>query len=823
MSSSALLQHADFLRALARSLVSDEAAAEDAVQEAWVAALERPPDAPGAARSWLRTVVRRFLGRSRANAIDRRWHERRAARPEAGVDPHWMEERERTIARVGEAVSALDEKYRSVVLLRFFEGLPPREIARRLQLPVETVRTRQKRALQALRGSLDDAYGGDRRSWCLALLPLTRLHRDAPAGSGLVASVITGFLTMNTLFKVSFVSLAVLAGALAFWLPGDEEAVSPPAAPLPLVADGELTRDAEPEQALPVVAGAAARMPLDQADQESPATSPPVTRGQVFDAGGRPAAGVALRLAGGGEWSGESDAAGEFALPATLPEERLIIDPPHVLVRRGWAMDEELVLLIAASRIDFTGRVVDETGVAIAGVDVSVESIPIVGFPRALDRTIRPVIHTTRTDDAGGFEHPGLPAELVTLHFTKPGFRPEALRIGADVELDGRVVLHPIVEPYTLSGTVVDDVGIAVPDALVAFVDERTRTDRSGAFLLEGSIADVPEEGADLAAAKRGFQTKLIPGFGSDRTDLLDEAPLELRFDGPSLEITGRLLYTSGEPHAGARVQLWQEEYVVGISTAEDLSAKGAEIPLLMDAFWSDPDPCLTDHRGAFVVKGLADRDYRLRILDLEEGLALTTEPIPAGSSGLSITLPDDTYQELSGSVVDEHGRAIEGMQVMASTWVIHNSDNHAVRTMRTTHTEADGSFVLSDVSRLASIRLRVLGDDSEFLDHAFWMEPDEPGEDLTLILERRCHFRVEVQDSEVHSFRILDELDEVLMISHFGAVGGDVGRRIFPLEEGRSPVVSTSDRARTLELLGTETRRVPIRLVAGEVTILRP
>ncbi len=823
MSSSALLQHADFLRALAQSLVSDETVAEDAVQEAWVAALERPPDAPGAARSWLRTVVRRILSRSRASTLDRRWHERRAARPEAGVDPNWMEERERTIARVGEAVSALDEKYRSVVLLRFFEGLPPREIARRLQLPVETVRTRQKRALQALRAALDDAYGGDRRSWCLALLPLTRLHHDAAAGSGLVASVSTGFLAMNTLLKVSLVALAILAGVLAFWSLGDEEPVTPRAAPSPLAAGGELARDEEPVPVQSEVAGVVARTSLGSDHEESAAAPLPVTQGQVFDATGRSLAGVALRLAGGGEWSGESDAAGEFALPATLPEERLVVDSPHVLVRRGWTMDDELFLLIAADRIDLARSVVDEAGVAIAGVEVSVEPAPIVGFPLALDRTIRPVIHTTRTGDDGALELTGLPAELVILHFNKPGFRPESLRVAADVELDGRIVLHPIEQLYVLSGRVVDDVGVGVPGALVAFVDERTRSDSGGAFQLKGSIADVPEEGAGLVAAKRGFQTKVIPDFGANREDLLAATPLELRFAGPSLEISGRLLYASGEPHPGARVQLWQEEYVVGISTAEDLSAKGAEIPLLMDAFWSDPDPCLTDHRGAFVVKGLVDRDYRLRILDLEEGLALTTDPIPAGSSGLAITLPEDTYQKLNGTVVDEHGRAVEGIQVIVSTWVIHNSDNHAVRTMRRTYTEEDGSFMLSDVSRLASIRLRVLGDDSEFLDHAFWMEPDDTGEDLTLILERRCHFRVEVQDPEVVSFRVLDEHDEVLMISHFGAVGGDVGRRTFPLDDGRSPVVSTSDRARTLELLDTETRRVPIRLVAGEVTILRP
>ncbi len=45
-----LLAHADFLRGLVRGLLRDEHAREDVLQETWVAALERPPDAPGAAR-----------------------------------------------------------------------------------------------------------------------------------------------------------------------------------------------------------------------------------------------------------------------------------------------------------------------------------------------------------------------------------------------------------------------------------------------------------------------------------------------------------------------------------------------------------------------------------------------------------------------------------------------------------------------------------------------------------------------------------------------------------------------------------------------------
>ena len=38
-----LLRHSEWAQALARRLVSDDATADDVVQEAWLAALRRPP------------------------------------------------------------------------------------------------------------------------------------------------------------------------------------------------------------------------------------------------------------------------------------------------------------------------------------------------------------------------------------------------------------------------------------------------------------------------------------------------------------------------------------------------------------------------------------------------------------------------------------------------------------------------------------------------------------------------------------------------------------------------------------------------------------
>ena len=57
MNSDELLDHLDWARALARTLVRDEATAEDLVQDAFAAALRRPPTERGKLRGWLGRVL----------------------------------------------------------------------------------------------------------------------------------------------------------------------------------------------------------------------------------------------------------------------------------------------------------------------------------------------------------------------------------------------------------------------------------------------------------------------------------------------------------------------------------------------------------------------------------------------------------------------------------------------------------------------------------------------------------------------------------------------------------------------------------------------
>src|SRR5947207_137657 len=159
-----LLAHEPFVRALARSLVRGDADVDDVVQETWLSALRSPPRHGGAVRGWLTTVARNVV-RQKVRAERRRAvREAAVAQPEGAPSPESLREREAVRRRLVDAVLSLDAAYRDPVVLHWFDGHPVHEVARRLSLPVETVRTRLRRALERLRGTLDAAHGGDRRA-----------------------------------------------------------------------------------------------------------------------------------------------------------------------------------------------------------------------------------------------------------------------------------------------------------------------------------------------------------------------------------------------------------------------------------------------------------------------------------------------------------------------------------------------------------------------------------------------------------------------------------------------------------------------------------
>ena len=79
-----LLAHADFVRALARQLVLDENRVDDVVQATWLTALQNPPRAAEAMRSWLAKVVRSIVYTMGREEERRNRREKKVAIGEAG-------------------------------------------------------------------------------------------------------------------------------------------------------------------------------------------------------------------------------------------------------------------------------------------------------------------------------------------------------------------------------------------------------------------------------------------------------------------------------------------------------------------------------------------------------------------------------------------------------------------------------------------------------------------------------------------------------------------------------------------------------------------
>ncbi len=197
-----LLVHAGFVRAIARRLLRDPELAEDVVQDTWVTALRRPPRQSGNVRGWLGTVARHLALRRRQREAQRPDRERRAARPEANT-AQGIDEVELT-RRIAGAVLALDEPYKTVILQRFYRDWTPSRIARETGTPVNTVKTRLRRALATLREQLDQKADGRRCLWVPALASLA----GATAGAA--------FLTAKKLLLAAVVLAAAGVGTVAW-------------------------------------------------------------------------------------------------------------------------------------------------------------------------------------------------------------------------------------------------------------------------------------------------------------------------------------------------------------------------------------------------------------------------------------------------------------------------------------------------------------------------------------------------------------------------------------------------------------------------------
>lgn len=214
-----LLAHAAWLRHLAFRLVQDHDIADDLVQETWIAALRRSPDAARSLRPWLAKVLRDGI------RMRRRGEGRRAAREDLAAvardevpTPEFLVERAEAQKVLVELVLRLEEPYRTSVLLHFYEGLTAAEISRAQGVPAGTVRWRLKVAVDQIRAWLDERMG-DRRRWAVALMALPKGALVMKATSKTAVAIVLLFMVLGTGFIIAFrrssTSSAVHAGGNA--------------------------------------------------------------------------------------------------------------------------------------------------------------------------------------------------------------------------------------------------------------------------------------------------------------------------------------------------------------------------------------------------------------------------------------------------------------------------------------------------------------------------------------------------------------------------------------------------------------------------------
>jgi len=156
-------------------MVHDAATAEDLFQQTWLRVAENAQrfDESRPLEPWLFSIARNaaidYLRRAHPESLDEPLPSG-ATRAEMipGAQPSAVEVmmgRQRS-SRLAEALGELTPIYCEVVTLRFEEEMKLEEIAEVLEIPLSTVKTRLRRALDALRAKLEHRLpGGELPGW----------------------------------------------------------------------------------------------------------------------------------------------------------------------------------------------------------------------------------------------------------------------------------------------------------------------------------------------------------------------------------------------------------------------------------------------------------------------------------------------------------------------------------------------------------------------------------------------------------------------------------------------------------------------------------
>ena len=379
-----------------------------------------------------------------------------------------------------------------------------------------------------------------------------------------------------------------------------------------------------------------------------------------------------------------------------------------------------------------------------------------------------------------------------------------------------------------------------------------TATDENGLFELDLTRAATDEEIMAIKANHRPATEEKPPNGWPEFVELV--------LGGPPLEIAGRVIDHEGKPVP--KLRMWIDDPspfgLVGRMPmyAENVMA-GAPVPPLAtesvaflpkedgDDYWdytTRPGPpsafwnwIETDGNGRFVMPGLEDRHYRLRMMHDETLAAHSTEPIRAGRDDVTVQLPKPKlHRRLKGRVVTEAGIPIAGARVRLSRTAFDRRSRvfggttyvGLVQPRESVMSDEDGRFAFEDVPKVGAKSDGVLGPHrSRFPPAHRRRGPEGPRDHRRGPLPRRRAPRTAHEPRSAARIGFADrdgERLDVLVIRD----GSFNAYTSVPLVDGRSGVVSVSSTAGELLLLDTDEELVegmPITLVPGEVTVLQP
>jgi RNA polymerase sigma-70 factor (ECF subfamily) len=501
-----ILEQSAWMRRIALALVHDAAMADDVVQTAWLRAVEHRTELHASPRGWLARVVRNLASKERRGERRREQREHAVARPEALPPTDDIAARIEVHRRLLDALSALGEPYRRTLTMRYLDELSGAEIAAREGVPEGTVRWRLAHALELLRGALDRRHGGDRRAWCLALLPSLR-DSNVPLSIGAAAAV-QGVLVMNVLAKVAVAAVAVIGvSAGVWWLRPDAQPAQPHAIAPASVAAAELAALPPPVETRAEVAPAAradeSAHTAPAAEAAAPAADAARIRARIVDAAGRPLARARVASEHPSA-SAESDGDGELTLDLSTKSgaRKAILTVSLARFATRWIEAE-----YAPGQTTSLGDLVLERGTSISGRVLAPDGKPqpdarvIAGEADIFGPDARAALRgpgtypgaaSATTDALGEFRIDGVAAGTFRVWASAAATRfswsaPIVVQVGADVsDVELRLVAQS--ESDWLAGVVLDPSGAPVPKARL-WIDFRS------AGWTEGHAAQTDERG----------------------------------------------------------------------------------------------------------------------------------------------------------------------------------------------------------------------------------------------------------------------------------------------------------------------------------------